>query len=65
MEKNPHQPYEKLTGHETTKTNEHTDMPVKIPATDTEKNTAEDEGLNRAKYDNNKMPAGETLPGDE
>ena len=65
MEKKTHQPSEENTGHETTKKNEHTDMPVKTEGTDTEKNTAADEGLNRAKYDNNKMPSGETLPGDE
>ena len=65
MEKNTNQTSDKLTGNETTKTNEHTNMPVKTPATDTEKNTAADEGFNRAKFDHNKMPAGETLPGDE
>ena len=65
MEKKTHQSSEELTGQETTKTNEQKDMPVKTAATDTEKNTVADEGLNRANLKNNEMPAGDTLPGDE
>lgn len=50
---------------DTTKANEHKNMPVKTPATDTGKNTAEDEGLNNAATDNNKIEPGTTPPGDE
>jgi len=65
MENNSRQPCEKLTGHETTKTNEHNDMPVKTPATDTEKNTVADEGLNQASTVKNDIEPGTTPPGDE
>ena len=65
MEKDLHQLHEKLTGHETQKTNEHTDMPVKTTATDTIKNTAEGETLNQAGTTNNDLEPGTTLPGDE
>ena len=65
MEKNTHQPSKKLMGHETTKTNEHTDMPIKTPATDTEKNTVAGEGLNQASTEKNDIEPGTTPPGDE
>ena len=57
--------YDKLTGHENTKINAHQDMPVKTPATDTEKNTAADEGLNQADTEKNDIEPGTTPPGDE
>lgn len=63
MEKKP-QSHEN-TGNETAKTNEHKDMPVKTKATDTLKNTAAQEGLNRANTDNNEIAPGTTPPGDE
>ncbi len=50
---------------DTTESNEHKNMPVKTPATDTKKNTAEEEGLNHENTDNNDIEPGTTPPGDE
>lgn len=50
---------------DTTGTNEHTDMPVKTPATDTKKNTAEEDGLNHTRSGNNEIRPGTTPPADE
>lgn len=63
MEKKPHS--QENTDNETAKTNEHKNMPVKTKATDTLKNTADQEGLNRASTGNNEIASGTTPPGDE
>ena len=50
---------------DTIETNMHKDMPAKTPATDTKKNTAEDEGLNHTTTNGNEIEPGTTPPGDE
>ncbi len=55
----------KNTVPDTTEANKQSDMPVKTPATDTTKNTAEDEGLNQARTEKNDIEPGTTPPGDE
>lgn len=56
---------EKNAVKDTTAPNDHKDMPVKTPATDTNKNTAEDEGLNHTTTNGNEIQPGTTPPGDE
>lgn len=63
MENNTDQ--NKKTVFDTTVAIKHTDMPVKTPATDTVKNTAEDEGLNQASTENNDLEPGTTSHGDD
>ena len=43
---------------DTTKKNEHTDMPVKTVATDHQKNSAGETGLNQSRTDANEMEPG-------